>query len=161
MNLNFFLFAFNRKTERLETKTELDWHDDDIRRVLGLPSKANLVGDFAIDVDIAKQLRKLGVALDLRTSTYFLGSEASNEDVEAAIEALKVPSKRLAKPSSKKTMGAKKTVTTVPRWAGVPVGLLPKSGSGGRIHAVAKKAPAKKAAAKRPAAKKAAAKKAP
>ena len=108
-------------------------------------------------------LRRQGLDLDLRKADYFLGSEASNEDVRQAVEALTVSSKpSTIKPVSKGLSSRRVEIdTNVPAY-------VRRSGLGtyaGKqavyAKAAAKKAAAKKAAAKKAPARKAAAKKAP
>ena len=102
MNLFFYLFSYDRKTEELLKKEPLSLSDDAVRGALGLPPKADLAGDFPVGAAAAARLRKLGLTLDLRTGNYFLGSEAALEDVLAAAKKASLTKRRSARPAPAK-----------------------------------------------------------
>ena len=159
MKLHFYLTAFGRSKGDFISKQRIALDEKLICDVLALSAGTDLAGEFAIDVEAARRLRKQGVKLDLRKHQYFLGSEASNDDVRKAIDALSaVPNLRTAQRSSNR--GTKTEIGVKGRQMPiftrrVDLGTLATAGGMTRPKAAAakkanvRKAPAKKSAFKK------------
>lgn len=163
MNLKFHLIAYSRKTDELVSKRRLKLGEDIVRDALGLPPNTDLTGNFPIDTNIARRLRRQGAELDLRSGEYFVESEAAYDDVMDAIRQQQGAARRSPSITSAKAPFSPAPRRDVP-WASrqaatgrfVPAKRAPSS-----PLVTAKKAPAtQKTASKKAAAKKAAVKKA-
>ena len=92
MKLRFFLTAFARSSGELISRKRVAATEEILCQALRFPPGTDLTGEFPIDRNAGLALRRQGLDLDLRKADYFLGSEASNEDVRQAVEALTVSS---------------------------------------------------------------------
>jgi hypothetical protein len=163
MKLKFHLIAYSRKTDELVSKRRLQLGEAIIRTVLGLSPNTDLTGNFPVDLNTARRLRREGADLDLRSAEYFVESEAAYADVMDAINGQQRIGSRLlgATPARAPHLAApRREVPWVSRQPSTGRFVPSKSVPSGSFVTAKKTTSTQKAASKKAVAKKAAPKKA-